>query len=153
MSRAGAQTWVRSAHLVAALVLGLPTALAGGYFAIIALAFGISALADVRGPGPGMILALWGLSGVLGIIAWARLTLAYARGDRIGLARCDSLWWIALMAGIAAASVMLHLLLTNAKDGSVAFPLLFLGPLLIPLALHLTWIRFRSTSDVLARSD
>lgn len=153
MSRAGAQTWVRSAHLVAALVLGVPTALAGGYVAVIGLAFGFSALADARGSGPGVVLALWGLSGVVGIIAWVRLTLAYAHGDHVGLARCDHLWWTGLTAGIAAASVMLSTLLVNAKGGWVEFPLLFLGPLLIPLALHLTWMRFRSTSDAPLPSD
>ena len=153
MSRAGAPGWARSAYLVTAVLLGIPTALVGGYLAVIALVFGIGALSDAHGSGMGMLLSIWGLGGVCGIIAWGRLSLAYAIGDLQGLTRCGRLWWSGLMAGIAAAAMVLYVLLTLWAEDGLEWPLLFLGPLLIPPALRLVWLRYRSAPVLQWSSD
>lgn len=140
---AGAQAWIRSTHLVAAVLLGTPTALLGGYVAILAVAVGFTALTQLRLDG--LAYLIWGLAGVFGVIAWVRLTLAYAMHGRAGLSRCDSLWWPALAAGVLAASMFLFEfrgILATGWQEVLDRRLLFMGPLLIPLALHLLWLRF-----------
>lgn len=151
MNRAAAQTWVRSAHLVAAFVAGVPTALLGSYGAVFVLAGGVMSLLD--GELGGMVFLSWGLAAVLGTIAWTRLTLAYALNGRDGLFSCDNLWWFALLAGVVAAVIFLFAFRHSLTMEWWDWQWLLFGPMLIPLALHLLWLRFQPSRSSMATSS
>ena len=83
-------TTQRRLYFIQALVLGIPAVAAGGTLAVIAVMVFFSRNNYVGGLQSVTLLA-WGLSGIVGLLAWAWLSIVYLRGGRdgqIGRASC-----------------------------------------------------------------
>lgn len=137
MTATGDGVVARATFAVAALLVGAPTVVFGGWLATVGLFYGLGGL--MSGHGSSLVLMLWGLAGLVGLAAALTLSVAYVHGGRASLRRRSWPWWPALLAGIAAASVWLQAILPLRES---EWPALAAGPLLIPVALALLVLRW-----------
>ena len=86
-------------YLLEAVLLGVPTALVGGLYSVVAV------IVAVGGKGA-LALVLLGAGGIAGIVGWLRLSVAYLFRGLPGLRACARGWWVGLLAGIAAFSFL-----------------------------------------------
>ncbi|MBX3725749.1 MAG: hypothetical protein KF823_07505 [Xanthomonadales bacterium] len=136
MTAAGDGRFARTTFAVAALALGAPTVVFGGWLASVGLFYGLAGA--MSGDAGSLLLMLWGLAGLVGVIAALTLSVSYVHGGRASLRRRAWPWWPALLAGMAAASVWLPASLPL-RDGE--WIALAAGPLLLPVALALLVLR------------
>ncbi len=137
VTAAGDGMVARATFAVVALLLGAPTVVVGGWLASLGLFFGLAGLAS--GDDHSLLLMVWGLAGLVGLVAALVLSVAYVHGGRASLRRRSWPWWPALLAGIAAAAVWLQAIV---PPGRGEWLVLAAGPLLIPVALALLVLRW-----------
>lgn len=132
----------RRLYFIQALVLGIPAVAAGGTLAVIAVMVFFSRNNYVSGLQSVTLLA-WGLSGIVGLLAWAWLSIVYLRGGRDGLRRTGPLGWIGMAAGSLGALVVVVFVARLVLQGGWA-PLGYLaaGPLLLIPSAQLVWLRW-----------
>lgn len=136
MTAAGDGRFARATFAVAALALGTPTLVFGGWLATVGLFYGLTGM--LSGHEGSLLLMLWGLAGLVGLVAALTLSVSYVHGGRASLRRRAWPWWPALLTGMAAAGPWLSTI--GGTGGDVLVPLLA-GPLLLPVALVLALLR------------
>lgn len=141
----------RLGYAVVALLFGLPGAVCGGVVAAYGLLV-VGYLLVEEGARSGYLsmaaVLLWGLCGVLGVVAWLRLSVAFLRGGAVALRAIRSGWWYLLSTGVLAALVVLALTLYAwtgywgwVSRSANLLPFLLLGPSLLPPTAMLCWFR------------
>lgn len=127
---------------IAGLLVGLPTAAAGGTVAVLGLIFVMDGK-YLSGNEPAVIV-LWSLAGLLGLLCWMWLTGLFLWRGRDGLRQSPLVAWIGLLLGALAAlavvAATLYLTFTQGEISTLA--LLGLGPPLLVMAAHLAWLRW-----------
>ncbi|WCF27994.1 hypothetical protein [Xylella fastidiosa] len=98
----------------------------------------------------GLILG-WLGSRFLGLVGWLVLSYAFLTGGRSGLVQLSWKWWLCLMAGVPAAVLLFWFFYVFTFNGGsyhsgsfYGWGVLCLGPAVLPLTLHLLWLRFVS---------
>ena len=127
---------------IAGLLVGLPTAAAGGTGAVL----GLMVVLDgkyLTGDEHSLLL-LWSSAGVLGLLSWMWLSGLVLWRGRAGLHQAPVVAWIGLVLGILAAlGVVAATLYFTFKEGEIStLGFLGFGPLLLVLAAHLLWLRW-----------
>ncbi|ARO69277.1 hypothetical protein B9J09_09850 [Xylella fastidiosa subsp. pauca] len=129
-----------------ALLWGAPILLIGG-----PLSMGLLLITVLQGNGSmmtkGLILG-WLGSRFLGLVGWLVLSYAFLTGGRLGLVQLSLKWWLCLMAGVPAAVFLFWFFyIVNFNGGSYhsgffyGWGVFCLGPAVLPLTLHLLWLR------------
>ena len=132
----------RRLYFIQALVLGIPTLAAGGTLAVLAVMVFFSRNRYMGGL-ESLALLSWGLSGVLGLLAWVWLSIVYLRCGRAGLRRTGPLGWCGIAAGSVGALVVLVIVVRLAlEDGWEPLRYLVAGPLLLIPSAQLAWLRW-----------
>ncbi|WP_142807234.1 hypothetical protein [Stenotrophomonas maltophilia] len=127
---------------IAGLLVGLPTAAAGGTVAVLGLIY----LVDGKylAGNESTVIALWSLAGLLGLLSWMWLTGLFLWRGRDGLRQSPLVAWIGLLLGtLAALGVVAATLYFTFKHGEITtLGFLGLGPPLLVMAGHLAWLRW-----------
>lgn len=138
---------MRGMYAAHAVLLGAPTTLFGGALSLLAVVMACVALVDPpRRTAAGFAMLLWGVGGLIGLLSWLRLSVAYLLDGGRGLQDCRAAWWIGVFIGMAATLPLLvigfqALLESPAELFAPAF--WFAGPALLLPALHLLWLRLQ----------
>ena len=145
--RAGADPWhgdrrQRAYYGVHALLLGVPVLWFGGGFSVLGLYYGLMV--------PSVSWFCMSLMGAAGLVSWLRLSIAFLRRGRFGLAQASRFWWLGVCAGVLAAIWMLFSILWGPSVDTGPRPpgewiiaialMLGAGPGLFPPVLHLAWL-------------
>lgn len=137
---------------IAGLLVGLPTAAAGGTVAVLGLVF-VKDGKYLSGNEP-TVIALWSLAGLLGLLSWMWLTGLFLWRGRDGLRHSPVVAWVGLMLGtLAALGVVAATLYFTFKQGEIStLGFLGLGPPLLVMAGHLVWLRWGQTVPDVGRT-
>lgn len=127
----------RRFYLAAAALFGLPGLVLGATGAGLGMWVGLTEPAHAGLPPPPVMVG-WGLAGLLGLLAWVRLSAAWLLAGREGLRWLHPAWWYLLGAGMAAALVLVGIAVADPTPGHTPVLLLLAGPpVLVPAVLLL----------------
>ncbi|WP_369039683.1 hypothetical protein [Stenotrophomonas maltophilia] len=122
----------RRFYLTVAALFGLPGLVLGTTLAGLGVVVGVSEPAHGGLPAPPLMTA-WGLAGLLGLLAWVRLSWAWCTAARAGLRAAHPAWWWLLAMGTAAALALVGVVAFDHSDDAM---LLLAGPpVLVPTAI------------------
>ncbi|HEL2979440.1 TPA: hypothetical protein UMB92_002294 [Stenotrophomonas maltophilia] len=127
---------------IAGLLVGLPTAAAGGTGAVLGLMVvldGKYLTGDEH-----TLLLLWSLAGIIGLLAWLWLSGVFLWRGLAGLRQSPIAVWVGLaLGGLAALGVVAATLYFTFKQGEIStLGFLGFGPPLLVMAGHLAWLRW-----------
>lgn len=125
----------RRFYLAVALLFGVPGLVLGATLAGLGVAVGMGQT-PLGGMPPPLFTAGWALAGLLGLLAWVRLSWAWTTAGRGGLQGPHPSWWWLLGLGVAAALAMVGVVVLGIGPGrGDAHVLLLAGPpVLVPAA-------------------
>lgn len=128
----------RRFYLTVAILFGVPGLVLGATLAGLGLATGAS-MNRLGGLPPPLLTAAWALAGLLGLLAWVRLSWAWLTAGREGLHWAHPAWWWLLGVGTAAALAMVGVVVLGIglARGDSALLLLAGPPVLVPAVLLL----------------
>lgn len=126
----------RRFYLAVAALFGLPGLVLGVAGAGLGVWVGLTEPTHAGLPPP--VLVGWGLAGLLGLLAWVRLSAAWLLAGQEGLRWLHPAWWYLLGTGMAAALALVGMALADRTPGHTPVLLLLAGPpVLFPAALLL----------------
>ncbi|WP_313347815.1 hypothetical protein [Stenotrophomonas sp.] len=132
----------RRLYAAQAVLLGLPTLVAGGTLSVLAVLVFFSRN-NYMGGIEGMALLAWGLSGIVGLLGWLWLSSVYLRRGRDGLRQSGPLGWICIALGTVGALVVMGLVVRLVGEGGWKdLGYLVAGPLLLVPSAQLVWMRW-----------
>jgi len=125
----------RRFYLAVALLFGVPGLVLGAALAGLGLVAGVGQT-QLGGLPPPLLAVGWALSGLLGLLAWVRLSWAWGSAGRDGLQWPHRSWWWLLGLGVAAALALVGAVVLDIGPGrGCAYLLLLAGPpVLVPSA-------------------
>lgn len=125
----------RRFYLAVALLFGVPGLVLGAALAGLGLVAGVGQT-QLGGLPPPLLAVGWALSGLLGLLAWVRLSWAWVSAGRDGLQWPHRSWWWLLGLGGAAALALVGAVVLDIGPGrGGAYLLLLAGPpVLVPSA-------------------
>lgn len=125
----------RRFYLAVALLFGVPGLVLGAALAGLGLVAGVGQT-RLGGLPPPLLAVGWALSGLLGLLAWVRLSWAWVSAGRDGLQWPHRSWWWLLGLGGAAALALVGAVVLDIGPGrGGAYLLLLAGPpVLVPSA-------------------
>lgn len=127
----------RRFYLAVAALFGLPGLVLGVAGAGLGVWVGLTEPTHAGLPPPPVLVG-WGLAGLLGLLAWVRLSTAWLLAGQEGLRWLHPAWWFLLGTGMAAALVLVGMALADRTPGHTPVLLLLAGPpVLFPAALLL----------------
>lgn len=125
----------RRVYLTVATLFGLPGLVLGTTLAGLGVVVGVSEPAAGALPAPALMTG-WGMAGLLGLLAWVRLSWAWVTAAREGLRAAHPAWWWLLGLGSAAALALVAVVVLDLAPGSDNALLLLPGPpVLVPTAI------------------
>ena len=124
----------RRFYLAVALLFGVPGLVLGAALAGLGLVAGVGQT-QLGGLPPPLLAVGWALSGLLGLLAWVRLSWAWVSAGRDGLQWPHRSWWWLLGLGGAAALALVGAVVLDIGPGRGGAYLLLAGPpVLVPSA-------------------
>jgi len=127
----------RRFYLAVAALFGLPGLVLGVAGAGLGVWVGLTEPMHAGLPPPPVLVG-WGLAGLLGLLAWVRLSAAWLLAGQEGLRWLHAAWWYLLGTGMAAALALVGMALADRTPGHTPVLLLLAGPpVLFPAALLL----------------
>lgn len=127
----------RRFYLAVAALFGLPGLVLGVTGAGLGVWVGLTEPPHAGLPPPPVLVG-WGLAGLLGLLAWVRLSAAWLLAGQKGLRWLHPAWWYLLGAGMAAALVLVGMAVADRTPGHTPVLLLLAGPpVLFPAVLLL----------------
>lgn len=125
----------RRFYLAVALLFGVPGLVLGATLAGLGVVAG-AGQTQLGGLPPPVLTVGWALSGLLGLLAWVRLSWAWVSAGRDGLQWPHGSWWWLLGLGVAAALALVGVVVLDIGPGrGNAYLLLLAGPpVLVPTA-------------------
>ncbi len=133
---------------IAGLLVGLPTAAAGGTGAVLGLMVvwdGKYLTGDEH-----TLLLLWSTAGIIGLLSWLWLSGLFLWRGLAGLRDSPVVAWVGLaLGGLAALAVVAATLYFTFKHGEIStLAFLGFGPPLLVMAGHLVWLRWARAASV-----
>lgn len=127
----------RRFYLAVATLFGLPGLVLGVTGAGLGVWVGLTEPPHAGLPPPPVLVG-WGLAGLLGLLAWVRLSAAWLLAGQESLRWLHPAWWYLLGAGMAAALVLVGMAVADRTPGHTPVLLLLAGPpVLFPAVLLL----------------
>jgi hypothetical protein len=118
------------------------TSLATAPLIFMGLLLALNLIGERDALGPLVLLLAMCMAGIAGMVACIRLTITFYSGGRPALRVAKLRWWLALVCGSAAALAVFFVFLFDDGVLTERLAILFFGPLLLPLAAILFWLRF-----------